>query len=131
MTTHARQGLLEVISAFFEAERTAGTGQVWLGRAEPDLGHDYDGPELHPGTPEYEAGYREYLAAERCIQPAEEVTHPPHADRSLTNDPYVIHETEPGSRAYITQVWSPAPDEGIQRLHSPMPEPELEPEAEI
>jgi hypothetical protein len=28
----------------------------------PDLGHYYDGPELHPGTPEYEAGYAEYLA---------------------------------------------------------------------
>ena len=30
--------------------------------AEADLGHDYDGPELHPGTPEYEAEYAEYLA---------------------------------------------------------------------
>jgi hypothetical protein len=28
-----------------------------------DLGHDYDGPELHPGTPEYAAGYAEYLAS--------------------------------------------------------------------
>jgi hypothetical protein len=27
---------------------------------EAELGHDYDGPELHPGTPEYEAGYAEY-----------------------------------------------------------------------
>ena len=32
--------------------------------AEADLGHDYDGPELHPGTPEYAAGYAGYLAAE-------------------------------------------------------------------
>ena len=30
--------------------------------AEADLGHDYDGPELHPGTPEYEAEYAEYQA---------------------------------------------------------------------
>lgn len=33
---------------------------------EPDpeagLGHEYDGPELHPGTPEYEAEYAEYQA---------------------------------------------------------------------
>jgi hypothetical protein len=29
---------------------------------EPDAepGHEYDGPELHPGTPEYAAEYREY-----------------------------------------------------------------------
>ena len=30
--------------------------------AEADLGHYYDGPELHPGTPEYEAEYAEYQA---------------------------------------------------------------------
>ena len=34
--------------------------------AEPepaaDLGHDYDGPELRSGTPEYEALYAEYQA---------------------------------------------------------------------
>ena len=30
--------------------------------AEPDLGRDYDGPELHPGTPDYEAEYAEYQA---------------------------------------------------------------------
>jgi hypothetical protein len=104
MTAPARPGLLEVISAFFAAEREAVPGQLWLGpcdRAEPDLGHDYDGPELHPGTPEYEAGYREYQAA----------------------------EAEP--RTYITEIWSPARDDGIQRLHSPMREPEPEPEAEI
>ena len=29
---------------------------------ESDPGHDYDGPELHCGTPEYEAGYAEYQA---------------------------------------------------------------------
>jgi hypothetical protein len=29
---------------------------------EADLGHDYDGPELRSGTPEYEAGYAEYQA---------------------------------------------------------------------
>jgi hypothetical protein len=30
--------------------------------AEAELGHEYDGPELHPGTPEYEAEYAEYQA---------------------------------------------------------------------
>ena len=30
--------------------------------AGADLGRDYDGPELHPGTPEYEAEYAEYQA---------------------------------------------------------------------
>ena len=28
--------------------------------SEAELGHEYDGPELHPGTPEYEAEYAEY-----------------------------------------------------------------------
>jgi hypothetical protein len=31
---------------------------------EAHLIHDYDGPELHPGTPEYAAGYAEYLTGE-------------------------------------------------------------------
>jgi hypothetical protein len=29
---------------------------------ETELGHEYDGPELHPGTPEYKAEYAEYQA---------------------------------------------------------------------
>jgi hypothetical protein len=29
---------------------------------EAGLGHEYDGPELRPGTPEYEAEYAEYQA---------------------------------------------------------------------
>lgn len=27
---------------------------------EAELGHEYDGPELHPGTPEYADTYAEY-----------------------------------------------------------------------
>lgn len=106
MTAPARPGLLEVIAAFFAAEPEPEPGQVWLGwcdSAAPDLGHDYDGPELHPGTPEYEAGYREYLAA----------------------------EADAGPRTYVTEIWPPEPDDGIQRLRSPMSDPEREPEAEI
>ena len=40
------------------------------------------------------------------------------------------------ARTWVTEVWSPAPDDGAMRLHSRMPEPEplsepeLEPEAE-
>ena len=52
MTTPARPGLQDIISAFLGADR------------EADLGHCYDGRELHPGTPEYAEGYAEYLAAE-------------------------------------------------------------------
>ena len=37
-----------------EAERLTDTAA--------DLGHDYDGPELRSGTPEYEALYAEYQA---------------------------------------------------------------------
>jgi len=28
------------------------------------------------------------------------------------------------TRTYITEIWSPAVDDGVQRLHSPMKEPE-------
>lgn len=106
MTAPARPGLLEVISAFFAAEREAVPGQVWLGPCDspiPDLVHDSGVPELHPGTPEYEAGYGEYPEA----------------------------EAEAESRTYITEIWCPALDDGVQRLHSPMKEPEPEPEAEL
>lgn len=45
-----------IMAAFFAAEP----------EPEPDpeagLGHDYDGPELQSGTPEYEALYAEYQA---------------------------------------------------------------------
>jgi hypothetical protein len=40
------------IAAETEAER----------EAEAGLGHEYDGPELRAGTPEYEAQYAEYQA---------------------------------------------------------------------
>ena len=32
---------------------------------------------------------------------------------------------------YITEIWCPPVDDGIQRLHSPMKEPEPEAEAEL
>ena len=44
---------------------------------------------------------------------------------------------EPAARTYITEVWCPLPDNGVQRLHSHMREPEAlpeplpEPEAEL
>ena len=54
--------------SFFVLERGDGrvivvgdTGQL---EADPEaeLGHEYDGPELQPGTPEYEAEYAAYQA---------------------------------------------------------------------
>jgi hypothetical protein len=36
----------------------------------------------------------------------------------------------PEPQAYVTEIWCPPADDGIQRLHSPMPEPEPEPELE-
>ena len=39
-------------------------------------------------------------------------------------------EAEPSAAVYVTDVWGPEPDNGIQRLHSPMKEPEPEPELE-
>ena len=35
----------------------------------------------------------------------------------------------PAPQAYVTEIWCPAADEDVQRLHSPMKEPE--PEAEL
>ena len=34
-------------------------------------------------------------------------------------------------QAYVTEIWCPVPDDGIQRMHSPMPEPEPLPEPEL
>jgi hypothetical protein len=39
-------------------------------------------------------------------------------------------QAEPEPRTYVTEIWSPKPDDGIQRLHSPMPDPEPLPESE-
>ena len=33
--------------------------------------------------------------------------------------------------AYVTEIWCPPPDNGIQRLHSRMPDPEPLPEPEM
>ena len=41
------------------------------------------------------------------------------------------------ARTWVTEVWSPAPDDGAMRMCShmpepePLPEPDLEPEAEL
>jgi hypothetical protein len=44
--------------------------------------------------------------------------------------PGLLEVTEAEARTYITEIWCPPVDDGIQRLHSPMPEPEAEPELE-
>jgi hypothetical protein len=44
--------------------------------------------------------------------------------------------TAAGARTWVTEVWSPTPDDGAMRMRSrmpepePLPEPEPEPEAE-
>ena len=55
--------------SFFVLERGDGrviavgdTGQQPEADPEADLGHEYDGPELQAGTPEYEAEYAAYQA---------------------------------------------------------------------
>ena len=54
--------------SFFVLERGDGrviaVGDTGQPEADPeaDLGHEYDGPELQPGTPEYEAEYAAYQA---------------------------------------------------------------------
>ncbi len=37
-------------------------------------------------------------------------------------------EPEPGT--YVTEVWCPPVDDGVVRMHSPMKEPQPEPELE-
>jgi hypothetical protein len=65
---------------------------------EADLGHDYDGPELHPGTPEYEAEYAEYLAWSGQAGPEAEpvpYTLTPQAEAALdASEPEVEAEPE-------------------------------------
>jgi hypothetical protein len=36
-------------------------------------------------------------------------------------------QADPEPRTYVTEIWCPPADDGIQRLHSPMPEPEPDP----
>lgn len=54
-----------VLAAVLEAERdeiAAGIERDRQARQrEADLGHDYEGRECQPGTPEHEATYAEYL----------------------------------------------------------------------
>jgi hypothetical protein len=38
--------------------------------------------------------------------------------------------TASGARTWVTEVWSPAPDDGAMRMRSRMPEPEPLPEPE-
>jgi hypothetical protein len=109
-----RPGLRDIVSAFFAAEHAAETGQVWPGpcdRAEPDLRHDYDGPELHPGTPEYAAGYAEYLAAEAAAVYLE--TRP------------VSYTLTPQAEALLAEPREPEPETELER-DSSEPEPEVE-----
>jgi hypothetical protein len=68
---------------------------------EADLGHDYDGPELRSGTPEYEAEYAEYLAWAGQAEPEPEdrpvpYTLTPRAEAVCTSwDAYLEAEPEP------------------------------------
>jgi hypothetical protein len=52
----------EVEAAVADSIRTDMERDGLAREAEADLGHDYDGPELRSGTPEYEALYAEYQA---------------------------------------------------------------------
>jgi len=40
-------------------------------------------------------------------------------------------DLEAAPAAYVTEIATPAPVVELHRLHSPMPEPEAEPEAEL
>jgi hypothetical protein len=68
----------------------------------------------------------------------------PAAGRSGTGDREMAAWNGPGSdhdareprpdehqlRTYVTEIWCPPADDGVQRLHSPMKEPGCETEAE-
>ena len=47
------------------------------------------------------------------------------------DDPPEPRAGEHGPRMYVTELWCPPADDGVQRLHSPMKEPEPEPEIEL
>ena len=49
---------------------------------------------------------------------------------SSAHSPQEPRPDEHHPRTYVTEIWCPPADDGVQRLHSPMKEPESEPEAE-
>ena len=85
-----------------------------------DLGHDYDGPELRSGTPEYEALYAEYQAW--AAQPEPE----PEAEPPAGPVPYTLT-----SRAEaVLASWDRF--RALERAERvALGEPEPEPEAEL
>ena len=100
---------------------------------EAGLGHDYDGPELRSGTPEYEAEYAEYLAWAGQAEPEPEdrpvpYTLTPRAEAVCASwDAHLKAEPEPEAHvidcAYVRFEPS-AYDLGI--TDDPEPEPEAE-----
>ena len=46
------------------------------------------------------------------------------------HSPREPHPDEHQQPTYVTEIWCPPADDGVQRLHSPMKEPQSEPEAE-
>lgn len=46
------------------------------------------------------------------------------------HDPREPRPDEHQLRTYVTEIWCPPADDGVQRLHSPMKEPGSEPEPE-
>ncbi len=45
-------------------------------------------------------------------------------------DPPEPRAAEPEPGTYVTEVWCPPVDDGVVRMHSPMKEPQPEPELE-
>jgi hypothetical protein len=88
--------------------------------SEAELGHSYDGPELHPGTEEYEAEYAEYQswAGQAGPEPEPEAEPGPEPEP----EPELEPEAEPGPE--------PEPEPELEPEAEPEPEPEVEPEAE-
>ena len=63
---------IDQIHAALEADIAAMGADEPEAEPEADPGHEYDGPELHSGTPAYEAEYAEYQAWAADPQPEPE-----------------------------------------------------------
>ena len=123
---HHRRGVVKLTAAEIDYTR----------QVAAEIGADPD-ELIREGEAIKEAGYWQAYEA-WAVQPDPEPSAIPGPEPEA--GPVSVWETTesaPGGTptTYITEVWSPAPDDGAIRIHSEMPDPEplpdLEPEIEL
>jgi hypothetical protein len=103
---------------------------------EAGLGHDYDGPELRSGTPEYEALYAEYQAWAAQPEPEAEAgpvsyTLTPGAEEELDAEAAAEAALDAEAEAEAEAEWADEWDSADSNAYQARVEAGLEPEAEL